>query len=257
MKPKVTLYPENRQATGAFDGGKITEIKPIPFPHEYGGSDRIGPLFYWAWASANGDGVIPMHPHQGFEIMSYVLKGEIGHKDTLGTKSRVGEGGAQVMQTGAGVSHQEEMFGERTEFFQIWFEPNLREAVRRRPAYSEHRNSDFPVEGVNGLKVKHVIGKDAPVQLVADIRFDDITIAAGERYEATLPAGRFHAAVVVEGSGTGQTGEGEESFALSKPDFAVIEATEADAKVSFTAGEEGLRVALLEAPLEVDYPLYR
>ena len=58
----MTVYPPERQGSGAFDGGRITEIKPIPFPQESGGSRRIGPLLYWAWATAHGDGVIGMHP---------------------------------------------------------------------------------------------------------------------------------------------------------------------------------------------------
>jgi len=111
---KITIYPPDRQGTGAFDSGKITEIKLIDFPGGTSAAKRIRPLFYWAWASAKGDGVIGLHPHQGFEIMSYVIAGEIGHSDTLGTESRVGVGSAQVMQTGSGVYHQEEMFGERT-----------------------------------------------------------------------------------------------------------------------------------------------
>ena len=93
----VRRYGADELGKGAFDGGKITEIKPIPFPHETGGSKRVGPLLYWAWATAHGDGLIGMHPHRGFEIMSYVLEGAVGHTDTGGNSSRVGAGGAQVL----------------------------------------------------------------------------------------------------------------------------------------------------------------
>ena len=50
----ITVYPEAEQGSGAFDGGKITEIKPIPFPQERGGSRRIGPLLSGRWG---GDGL--------------------------------------------------------------------------------------------------------------------------------------------------------------------------------------------------------
>ena len=50
----VRVYPPNEQGSGSFDGGKITEIKPIGFPGEGSARTRIGPLFYWAWATANG-----------------------------------------------------------------------------------------------------------------------------------------------------------------------------------------------------------
>ena len=55
---KTTVYTTDRQGTGAFDGGKITEIKPIDFPGGTSEAARIGPLFYWAWASSSGEGVI-------------------------------------------------------------------------------------------------------------------------------------------------------------------------------------------------------
>ena len=143
---KLSVWTPDQLGVGAFDGGKITEIKPIPFPRESGGSNRIGPLFYWAWASANGDGVIGLHPHQGFEIISYVMEGTVGHTDTAGNNRRVSAGGIQAMQTGSGISHQEEMHGERTEFFQIWFEPNMQEALRERPRYLDFEDSQIPRE---------------------------------------------------------------------------------------------------------------
>ena len=45
--------------------------------------------------------VIGLHPHQGFEIITYVIKGKAYHRDTLGTESVVAEGGTQLMQTGS------------------------------------------------------------------------------------------------------------------------------------------------------------
>ncbi len=104
---EINIFPPEAQGVGQFDGGRITEIQPIGFPGERPDVRHTGPLFYWAWATAKGYGKIALHPHQAFEIMSYALAGEIGHYDTLGTQSRVKAGGAQVMQTGSGVSHEE------------------------------------------------------------------------------------------------------------------------------------------------------
>ena len=263
---KITVYPPDRQGTGAFDGGKITEIKPIDFPGGSSQSRRLGPLFYWAWATSRGEGVIGMHPHQGFEIMSYVLVGEIGHTDTLGTKSRVATGGAQVMLTGSGVSHQEEIYGRHTEFFQIWFEPDLQEAVDREPSYSEHHNGDFPVIAANGVRRKLVIGGQAPVSLVADIQMEDVTIEPGATYRRQLAAGRCLTAVAVEGTGSWQidTAAAENAAAgahsnpveIQKPDFSVLEPDEAATVAATAAVDEALRLALVEVPLSVDYRLY-
>ena len=55
---QIAFYPPEAQGTGAFDGGRITEFKPIAFPYEGPTVRHVGPLFYWAWASANGYGKI-------------------------------------------------------------------------------------------------------------------------------------------------------------------------------------------------------
>ncbi|MFC4322973.1 pirin family protein [Litchfieldia salsa] len=116
---EIKLYPPNKQGTGQFDNGKITEQKPIGFPGEGSEVMRVGPLFYWAWAKADKVGYIPKHPHQGFEIITYVVSGKAEHGDSLGTKSVVGPGGIQVMQTGSGVWHEEGFVGPNMEGFQI------------------------------------------------------------------------------------------------------------------------------------------
>jgi redox-sensitive bicupin YhaK (pirin superfamily) len=247
----IRILPADAQASGAFDGGKITEIKPIPFPHEEGGCGAMGPLFYWAWATAHGSGVIPMHPHKGFEIVSYALEGEIGHSDTLGTKSRVGKGGAQVMQTGSGVSHQEEMYGERTDFFQIWFQPDLKEAMKRPPTYAEVRDEAFPREEGEGVSVKRVIGNGAPIELVAEVTMADLTVAAGASYAIEPAAGKFLAAMTV--AGRGELRAGEEHQEVKVTDFVIADGAD---RLELNAGDDGLRLVTIEAPREVKYPLY-
>ena len=253
----ITVYPPEQQGTGAFDGGRITEIKPIGFPGEGSAVRRIGPLFYWAWATGHGYGKIGLHPHQGFEIMSYVIAGEIGHRDTLGKASQVKAGGAQVMQTGSGVSHEEEFLGERTEMFQIWFEPELRAAVTRSPTYAEVHSEQFPVSGeASGVSVKHLLGKDAPISLVAEVTMQDVSIGAGKAHQYALPAGRSLAVVAVKGTGEWKLDEQGEGVAFGTRDFSVLHARE-DAAVSVTAGGgDGLRLAMIEVPTRVDYPLY-
>lgn len=250
---RVRKYSVEEQGVGAFDGGRITESKPVPFPQETGGSRRIGPLLYWAWATAEGDGVIGMHPHRGFEIMSYVLEGSVGHTDSAGNRRRVGVGGAQVMQTGSGISHQEEMHGERTSFFQIWFEPDLGEALQRAPVYEDFEDGDFPVEESGGVWVKRVIGGGAPVEIVAPVEVVDVRVEAGAEHAVELGAGEVLASVVIEGNGSLRAG-GETG--IGRGDFVVAEATGA-AVVVVSGKTESVHVLVVRVPSEVDYPLYR
>jgi len=197
----ISVWSPDRQGSGSFDGGKITEIKPIPFPQERGGSDRIGPLFYWAWASARGDGVIGMHPHQGFEIISYVMEGSVGHTDTAGNNRRVYAGGIQAMQTGSGISHQEEMHGERTEFLQIWFEPDMRAALGQRPRYLDFEGSQIPREELSdGVVAKHIVGPNGALRIQAPAVWDEIWIPEGVKYTIPIGNGEVVAFLITEGA---------------------------------------------------------
>ena len=254
---EIKIYPRQEQARGSFDNGRITETTPIGFPQDGPRVAHTGPLFYWAWATAAGHGKIALHPHQAFEIVSYVLEGEIGHHDTLGNRSRVKAGGAQVMQTGSGVSHQEETLGERTEFFQIWFEPNLRQAILKEPTYRDVRNEDFPVEQHPGFTIKRLIGDGAPVKLVADAAMQDVAIAPGGEYHRRLAAGRTLAVVAVSGKGGLMEAQSDRDHGLRTGDFAVLHARVTSSVILKAESKSALRLAIIEVPAQADYPLYR
>ncbi len=253
----IAIYPPELQGTGAFDGGRITEIKPIGFPDEGPDVPHTGPLFYWAWATAKGYGKIGLHPHRAFEIMSYALEGEIGHYDTLGNRSRVKAGGAQVMQTGSGISHEEETVGDHNEFFQIWFEPNLKETVRHPPTYAECRHEDFPVEVCDGVTLKHVIGNGAPVSILAEAAMQDLLIPPGHGYRRDLSADRTVAMMVINGEGTLSDETDTEKHDLRPRYFAVVHAGR-DGSMAIRADQPvPLRLVMIEVPAEVEYPLYQ
>lgn len=257
---ELSVYTREEQAKGHFGDGEITENKPIGFPREGSVVTRVGPLFYWAWAKSEKTFEIPLHPHSGFEILSYVLQGRIGHRDTLGNLQEVTTGGVQIMQTGSGAYHAEEL-NKDTEMFQIWFEPHLAKATKRPPTYHQYNHEDFPVETVGGTVVKHIVGQEAPIQLVTDSLMSDITIPAGQSYSQKLPAGYSHAAVVVAGQGRAFNSEEDQPSASAKSfrtgDF-VVTAAEVDGVVAYEAdADTSLRLVLIQVPTEVDYPLYR
>ena len=250
----LTVYPAEQQGTGSFDNGRITEIKPIGFPGDKSAVSRVGPLFYWAWASSHGEAKIALHPHRGFEILSYVLAGELGHYDTLGTRSRVKTGGAQLMQTGSGISHEEKTFGPGGEFFQIWFEPNLRLALPRPPQYHELPNEQFPVTEQDGITIKSILGPAAPVTIEADVTMSDVTIQPGASYSVDLSDGRSLAVMIVSGGGQVTDADDQSTF-LHATDFVVAHANQT-ARVSFQASaDEVLRFVCIEVPTTVSYPL--
>lgn len=256
---KISIYPPDQQGKGAFDGGKITEQKPIGFPGEGSAAKQIGPLFYWAWAHSKEEGVIGSHPHQAFEIITYVVQGKAEHGDSLGTKSVVGPGGAQVMQTGSGVHHEEKFIGPDMEGFQIWFEPFIKDALKRPPTYNEYSHQDFPIKAEQGIRVKEVIGGESPITLVADVKMWDVELSAGNKYSYAIPPRRTLTTLAIRGQGTFKedTDIGEsEAITYRHKDFILIP-TDSETLLTIQADEsEDSRLIIIEVPTEVDYPRY-
>ncbi|WP_442603526.1 pirin family protein [Paenibacillus sp. KN14-4R] len=250
------IYGLDQQAVGAFDEGRITEQKPIGFPGEDSAVKGVGPLFYWAWAEAHEDSIIGLHPHRGFEIMTYVINGKVGHRDTLGTRSFVGDGGVQVMQTGSGVSH-EEHFAKGTQGMQIWFEPFLKDALKRMPTYAQFEHEQFSMMEQEGVRIKSVIGEGSPIELAAEVQMWDVEVATGAAYTQSVPAGYSLTLLQIGGQGDWSTSQGEAAATLQGKDFAVYNAEKNSTIQLEATGDTSMRALIIQIPTEVNYPLLR
>ena len=151
---EIKFYPKETQVNGNFNNGSILERKPIGFPNENGKLKPFSNIFYWAHAwTPGGRSTIGLHPHHGFEICTFVLKGNINHFDTkLNKWVKLNQGDVQIIRSGNGISHSEEIL-ENSEIFQIWFDPDLSKSLKRSATYNDYNGSDFKKSVANGVKI--------------------------------------------------------------------------------------------------------
>jgi quercetin 2,3-dioxygenase len=143
---ELLILRKEEQAQGSFDGGRILERKPIGFPQDKGKLRPYGNLFYWAYAWTKTDSMIGEHPHKGFEIMSFVLKGRIEHFDSqLRGWKELQEGDVQIIRAGSGITHAEKMF-KGSEILQIWFDPGLDRTLNKPATYNDYPITSFPLD---------------------------------------------------------------------------------------------------------------
>lgn len=162
----ISIYKKSDQASGSFNSGEILEKKPIGFPNDGGKLKPYSNIFYWAHAwTPQEKSTIGLHPHRGFEICSFVLKGKINHFDTKQNRwIPLEQGDVQVIRSGNGISHSEEIC-DSSEIFQIWFDPDLTKTLIKEASYSDYKSTEFPVSSIKNKVVKNIIGNDSPVEI--------------------------------------------------------------------------------------------
>lgn len=173
----INIIPKEDQAYGAFNGGEIVENKPIGFPREGGPTKPYSSLFYWANAIAKVDSTIGLHPHEGFEIMSFVIEGSIRHYDTqLKDWKELNVGDAQIIRAGNGISHAEHM-NKDSRMFQIWVDPDLSKTMQQKASYDDYKAVDFPITTEGDLTRLHYAGDKGIMRLdTANVEIEKWTL---------------------------------------------------------------------------------
>jgi redox-sensitive bicupin YhaK (pirin superfamily) len=138
----------------------------------------------------------PQHPHRGIETVTYILGGEVRHKDSTGTSGSITKGDVQWMTAGSGIMHEEMPQGERgLKGFQLWV--NLpKEHKMMNPRYQEVKAKEIPEVPLGKHAVVRLIaggfaGIGAPVDdIMAEPIYLDISVVANQKI--SVPIFRSH-----------------------------------------------------------------
>lgn len=150
----------------------------------------------------NEDWVAPgqgfgMHPHQNMEIITYVVKGAIAHKDSLGNEEILRPGEIQRMTAGSGIVHSEmnPSDTEQLHLLQIWILPNRRNLI---PSYEQ---KVIPA-GLPGqlVLIGSPDGRDGSVSINQDVRLFQGLLSAGGNIIHPLEMGRATWLQLVKGA---------------------------------------------------------
>lgn len=237
---------KKNQSAGNFNAGEIEELRPVILAENAPHLKPHSNLFYWANAWANRTSTIGLHPHKGFEILSFVLKGSIEHYDTkLRTWIPLKAGDVQIIRSGSGISHSEKI-NEGGEMFQIWFDPNLQKSLGMPASYDDYAAESFPILEENGIKTRFLKGENAPIEMLAEgVEIFELEIADNVQ-EIALAKDKIHACFVLSGS----LKVGEEN--IQDHDFFKVWDTE---KLTFTENQD-LKLFVISTPAKLSYMSY-
>ena len=202
--------------------------------------DQMGPAEF-----LTGEGIdVRPHPHIGLATVTYLHKGAIHHRDSLGTDQWIRPGAVNLMVSGHGITHSERTDGAERQGphsllgIQTWVA--LPAGAEDGPASFRHAaKDDLPVLEGEGKQVRVILGNvwgaSAPVETTSEMFYADAVLAPGAAIP--LPDNQEdRGAYVLEGSVTvaGQDFEAGRMMVFRPGD-----------RISLKAGPQGARVMLL------------
>jgi quercetin 2,3-dioxygenase len=172
----------------------------------------------------------PLHPHRGIETVTYVLRGEVHHKDTLGNSGSIGAGDVQWMTAGRGIMHEEmpQVRQEGIAGFQLWV--NLPAKLKMtKPRYQDIRAAEIPeIKKEGGSRIRVITGTvegvTGPVKgIAANPIYLDVFVPAHASFIQPIQRGHTAFAYVFEGEGKFVGDEKEDGTRVSHPRLIVLD----------------------------------
>ena len=190
------------------DGIPVTRAFPVPEMREFDPFllfDHFGPINY----EPGGATGVPAHPHCGFEAITYLLGGEVEHKDSWGGQAAIETGDIQWMTTGSGLIHSElvtEKFkksGGIIQGLQIWV--NLPKKDKQvKPWYQHIKKDDIPViKESSGVEIKVLVGKvketKSLVQTYSPVSIFDVQFSNSGQINLEISKNKIAMVYVIDG----------------------------------------------------------
>ena len=249
-KPVASLVPGH----ATQDGNRVPLTRLVPGLGQSGDRaframdpfllmDHFGPMVLIPGTDAG----FPPHPHRGFQTLTYLIQGAFRHRDSTGGSGLLRPGGAQLMNAGSGIVHEEMPVPEQLESggpiegVQLWI--NLPRAHKgSTPGYTDLQPESMPWTVLPGGRIRVLAGTWAgvtgPARTPARIAYAHLELEAGARFEQTVPEGWTTAVVPLSGSVRiqGTAVHANAVALLGEGDGVVLEAT-ASVSLMLLAGE--------------------
>ncbi|WP_243383235.1 pirin family protein [Geothrix alkalitolerans] len=212
IKPVATLVP----GLPTEDGNRVPLTRLVPGQGHRGADaframdpfllmDHFGPMVL----PPGTDAGFPPHPHKGFQTLTYLIQGAFRHRDSTGGSGLLRPGGAQLMNAGSGIVHEEMPVPEHLETggpiegVQLWI--NLPKAVKgSAPGYTDLQPEAMPWQPLPGGRLRVLAGTWAgvtgPAQTPARIAYAHLELEAGTRFQQAIPEGWIAAVVPLSGT---------------------------------------------------------
>lgn len=213
----------------------------------------VGPFIFFdqmgeaTFASGEGLDVRP-HPHIGLATVTYLLEGEILHRDSVGSVQPIRPGEVNWMTAGSGIVHSERTgpevraAGGKLFGLQTWVAlPKQYEEVD--PSFAHHKAQDIPATEGDGTRLTVIAGTSdgltSPVKTFSDMVYADIALQDGARYQ--LKAEHVERAIYVVGGEVeviGQSGGfATNELIIFKPGAEIILRAKGPARLMLLGGE--------------------
>ncbi len=208
--------------------GTIEEYDPILMLDSF---DSTNPDDYTAG--------FPMHPHRGIETISYVYRGYMTHKDSLGNEDTIGNGEVQWMTAGSGILHEEKLpASERMLGVQLWLNLPKKDKMVP-PSYHSIKNSDIEeIELENGklrLLAGEFDGKRGYISKYLPLDYYDIHLNSGAIVKIKTETERSVMVFTLLGDAyiAGELIKEKTAVKLTSGDYVEIKATNKNAQILF------------------------